>query len=245
MDPRRRRDKAPFPNQRRLPRANTPPHGLYGRGIGAGGIHQGELRRKPVRSVGRSDRDLPSTLAALGCALVSHAGLRSLAMHIDDIGLLTVEPSPRGPVSHWEAPCPRSVEAPTAATCPSEPGCTIAYAGRSLGWIQARSARPRGTAGLEPALLDRFARQCGRLAMRERLEPWSLGRLGQPLRLTGLSAAMRDLDRFVEAASASPLPVLLHGEFGTEKLAAAAAIHCCGRPAGDTLRRGRLQRSRR
>ncbi len=180
-------------------------------------------------SVGRSDRDLPSTLAALGCALVSHAGLRSLAMHIDDIGLLTVEPSPLGPVSDWDAQRPRASRPATEATSPSEPIHAIAYAGRSLGWIQVRSARPRDNAGLEPALLDRFARQCGRLAMRERLEPWSLGRLGQPLRLTGLSAAMRELDRFVEAASASPLPVLLHGEFGTEKLAAAAAIHCCGR----------------
>ena len=42
-------------------------------------------------SVGRSDRDLPATLEALGSALVAHDRLQSLAMRLDDIGTLVVE----------------------------------------------------------------------------------------------------------------------------------------------------------
>lgn len=188
-------------------------------------------------SIGRSCRDLPDTLAALACALVSHGRLETLVMHFDDIGLLTVERQTGGPVSCWEAPAARaaprrrqlakSIKGSAAAEFVHE----ISYAERSLGWMLATTARSGETAGAAPALLDQFARQCGRLVMRDRLEQWSLGRLGQPLRLVGLSSAMRDLDRFIEAASASPHPVLLHGEFGTERLAAAAAIHCFGTQA--------------
>lgn len=179
-------------------------------------------------SLGRSHRDLPATLEALACALVTHGRLESLVMQFDDIGLLTVERQPRGPSSRWAARSASPVEPGTAASLATEPRHEIAYAGRSLGWMQARTARSGDTTGTATDLLDPFARQCSRLVMRDRLEKWSLGRLGQPLRLIGLSAAMRELDRFVEAAAASPLPVLLRGEFGTEKLAAAAAIHCCG-----------------
>jgi len=183
-------------------------------------------------SVGRSYRDLPATLEALACALVSHGRLHSLTMQIDSIGVLSVGRQANGRESCWEAPSalPHETVIPGMQKGLPAAGLTveIPYAGRSLGWMQFRTAGPSDSASPLPDLLPRFARQCGRLVMRDRLEQWSLGRLGQPLRLIGLSSAMRDLDRFVEAASASSLPVLLQGEFGTEKLATAAAIHCCG-----------------
>jgi len=183
-------------------------------------------------SVGRSYRDLPTTLEALACALVAHGRLHSLTMQIDTIGVLSVERQAPGIGSRWEAPSALSPETviPAKQKGLSAAGLTveIPYAGRSLGWMHFRTAGPSDSAKTLADLLSQFARQCGRLVMRDRLEKWSLGRLGQPLRLVGLSAAIRDLDRFVEAACASPLPVLLQGEFGTEKLATAAAIHCCG-----------------
>jgi len=186
-------------------------------------------------SVGRSYRDLPATLEALACALVSHGRLHSLTMQIDSIGVLSVGRQANGRESCWEAPSalPHETVIPGMQKGLPAAGLTveIPYAGRSLGWMQFRTTGPSDSASPLPDLLPRFARQCGRLVMRDRLEQWSLGRLGQPLRLIGLSSAMRDLDRFVEAASASPLPVLLQGEFGTEKLATAAAIHCCGQQA--------------
>ena len=44
------------------------------------------------------------------------------------------------------------------------------------------------------------------------------------------------MDEFVERAAASPLPVLLRGEFGTEKMELAAALHSGGPPAGPVCR---------
>ncbi|MBU2033340.1 MAG: hypothetical protein KKH37_06170, partial [Alphaproteobacteria bacterium] len=64
-------------------------------------------------SVGRSSRDLPATLEALVCALVTHGRLDSLAMQFDDIGLLTVERQDRGLASHWDSRLGRLVETGT------------------------------------------------------------------------------------------------------------------------------------
>jgi DNA-binding NtrC family response regulator len=216
------------PQSLRLRSAIASGHALPGALVGGHVAFTSEsFGERLFESVGRSHRDLPGTLGALACALVSHARLQSLHMHLDDIGSLTVERQTHEPVSHWEAPSEAFATATTVASN-SELDHEISYAGRKLGRMRARTMRACATTGPFPDLLPQFARQCGRLVMRDRLEKWSLGRLGQPLRLIGLSGAMRDLDRFVEIASTSPLPVLLHGEFGTEKLAAAAAIHCSG-----------------
>ncbi|KJV08305.1 hypothetical protein VZ95_18655, partial [Elstera litoralis] len=51
------------------------------------------------------------------------------------------------------------------------------------------------------------------------------GKGRRPYLLTGLSAPIRALDRFLEKAARSPLPVLLNGEFGTETAAVATMIH--------------------
>lgn len=229
--------KAPFPTRRRLRQTGASPHTMSRAPIGGHVAFTKEnFGERLFESVGRSYRDLPATLEALASALVLHGRLHSLTMQVDDIGTLSVERQEPGTVSRWEAPSllPRKMPAQTNternAGWQSEAAFThgILYAGRTLGQMQSWASGPCDAASPMPDLLAQFARQCGRLVMRDRLESWSLGRLGQPLRLIGLSPAMRELDRFVEAASASPLPVLLQGEFGTEKLAAAAAIHCCG-----------------
>ena len=64
--------------------------------------------------VGRSYRDLPATIEALACALVSHGRLEALVMHFDDIGLLTVERQSGRPISHWDAPSIGLVDPGTA-----------------------------------------------------------------------------------------------------------------------------------
>lgn len=183
-------------------------------------------------SVERSYRDLPATLEALAGALVSHARLHSVTMQFDTIGVLCVERQTQGLGSCWDAqtalPSETVIAGRRGGSSATELTVEIRYAGRSLGWMHSRTLAPTNLAVPLLDLLPQFARQCGRLVMRDRLEAWSLGRLGQPLRLVGLSPAMRDLDRFVEATCASSLPVLLQGEYGTEKLATAAAIHCCG-----------------
>ncbi|MBC7905524.1 MAG: sigma 54-interacting transcriptional regulator, partial [Rhodospirillaceae bacterium] len=72
------------------------------------------------------------------------------------------------------------------------------------------------------------ARQLAFLVKRYEVRHWAEQRLGRPLMLVGMSEAVRDLEVFVEKASQSDLPALLHGEFGTETPYLAAAIHCCG-----------------
>ncbi|MFN3536833.1 MAG: hypothetical protein ACK4Y4_05240 [Brevundimonas sp.] len=80
-----------------------------------------------------------------------------------------------------------------------------------------------------PPWLTTFARHCSYLINRHVVRDWCEHRLGHPLLLVGMSGAMRRLDGLMEHAARSDLPVLLCGEFGTEKLPLAAHIHCGGR----------------
>jgi hypothetical protein len=75
----------------------------------------------------------------------------------------------------------------------------ITFAGRSIGTMRTQFEDPRDLDGPLPILLAQFAQQCGRLAKRYQLEHWSRERWGQPLRLVGLSRALRDLDRRIES----------------------------------------------
>ncbi|SRR5579859_29780 len=84
-----------------------------------------------------------------------------------------------------------------------------------------------GRAGA-PALLSELARQCCYLSRRFEARRWMAERFGRPLMLIGLSPEMRELDLFLERAANSELPVLLSGEFGTEKSLLASAIHALG-----------------
>ncbi|WP_161631036.1 AraC family transcriptional regulator [Niveispirillum irakense] len=77
------------------------------------------------------------------------------------------------------------------------------------------------------ALAQVLAQQCTYLMQRHLARGWSRERLNQHWMLAGMSQGMRLLDAFVERAAASSLPVLLHGEFGTEIPLVAAAIHAC------------------
>lgn len=79
-----------------------------------------------------------------------------------------------------------------------------------------------------PALLADLARQCGYLVRRFEARRWMTERFGRPLMLIGLSPEIRELDLFLERAADSELPVLLSGEFGTEKSLLAASIHALG-----------------
>jgi AraC-like DNA-binding protein len=122
----------------------------------------------------------------------------------------------------------------------------VAYADTALGELRVSlrgDARQRSVAH---AALGEFAGHCGRLIKRYEVQRWAAQRLGQPLLLVGMSPPVRALERFVEKASASALPVLIGGEFGTEKAQAAAMIHGggfrrdrpfvqinCAEPAGD------------
>ena len=183
-----------------------------------------------VASVNRSFRDLPELLEGLTRALVIQARLVSLELELDGMWVLRQQRGRQGLASRWQAAALDShvhTAGQDRAGTPFLP-FAITFAGRSIGTLRTQFEDPRDLDGPLPVLLAQFAQQCGRLAKRYQLEHWSRERWGQPLRLVGLSRALRDLDRFIEIAASSPLPVTLRGEFGTEKFQLATAIHCCG-----------------
>ena len=92
-----------------------------------------------------------------------------------------------------------------------------------LAWPQGASHGPAGD-----VLCEAVARQCARLVKRYELQRWAMQRLGRSVLLVGQCPALLELDGFVEKAARCALPVLLAGEFGTEKAALAVAIHGAG-----------------
>ena len=101
----------------------------------------------------------------------------------------------------------------------------LVYGDRALGDLdllwRTEGERRRGA----PPWLPALARQCAFLVNRYAVRDWTARRLGRPLLIVGLSRAMRRLEGLLEHAARSDLPVLLTGEFGTEKLPLAATIH--------------------
>lgn len=63
---------------------------------------------------------------------------------------------------------------------------------------------------------------------RSRLGALTRDRLGHELTLVGVGDAMHRLERYVETVARTELPTLIHGEFGTEKVQVACAIHFGG-----------------
>lgn len=103
----------------------------------------------------------------------------------------------------------------------------ITYAAEPIGEL--RLSWPAGKSGHDwKDVGEEFARRCAYLIKRYHVQSWAAQRLGRPLLLVGVCEALHRLEVFVEKAAHSSLPVLLLGEFGTEKAQLAAAVHCCG-----------------
>ncbi|MCU1067872.1 helix-turn-helix domain-containing protein [Stenotrophomonas maltophilia] len=103
----------------------------------------------------------------------------------------------------------------------------IRYGGEVLGelHLEGEAGRLDGSA---LALGEQFAQRCAHLIKRYEAKDWAEQALSRPLLLVGAGEALKQMDEFVERAAASPLPVLLRGEFGTEKMELAAALHSGG-----------------
>ncbi|CAD7720623.1 Anaerobic nitric oxide reductase transcription regulator NorR [Xanthomonas hydrangeae] len=78
-----------------------------------------------------------------------------------------------------------------------------------------------------PAMLlyRQIATCCAYLAKRDAARALAQGRFGRALSLVGVSEAVWKIDEFVAQAAYSRLPVILRGEFGTEKEHVAVLLH--------------------
>lgn len=105
----------------------------------------------------------------------------------------------------------------------------LQYAGRAMGFIEFE-VTPACALDDEVGQSEcrGLARRCALFAAREYVRDWTQRRLKHGLILVGCSGPLHGVELFVEQAVSSTLPVVIAGEFGTEKPTVAAAIHCLG-----------------
>ncbi|HKR24819.1 MAG TPA: helix-turn-helix domain-containing protein [Allosphingosinicella sp.] len=184
-----------------------------------------------LESINRPFRNLSELLDALMRALAERTPLVAGSLWVRGAGTLQLRRVERKLLSDWVAES-RSVPAPKPRHRPGPLVLPIAYADVPLGEIRLEMDPQPHPSDPETELLRHFARQCGLLIKRYEVRRWSERRLGRPLLLVGMSKALRELESFLEISARGRLPVLLRGEFGTEKAQLAATIHCCG-PTAD------------
>lgn len=137
----------------------------------------------------------------------------------------------RGGRVHLRGPGTSTSDATTAAAGTRARGSgqrlPIRYGGEVLGELQLEGqAGDLDSSAL--ALGEVFAHRCAHLIKRYEAQAWAEQALSRSLLLVGACDALKRMEEFVERAAASRLPVLLRGEFGTEKMELAAALHSCG-----------------
>ena len=182
-----------------------------------------------LESINRPFRDLPELLDALLRALAERTGLAAGALSVRGAGTLQLRMLGGEVVSDWVGESGPPGAEPSCAECgPGWLALPLTYAEAPLGELRLKFEQPPGPADPQTELLRHFARQCGLLIKRYHVSSWSERRLGRPLLLVGLSKSLRELESFLEISARGRLPVLLRGEFGTEKAQLAAMIHCCG-----------------
>ncbi|TWA62526.1 sigma-54-interacting transcriptional regulator [Azospirillum brasilense] len=169
-------------------------------------------------------RSLPDLIGGLMDRLVDRAPLRGGALWLQDMGTLVLAQDRAGGRLCWTA----DGDPNEAAADPEAVVVPITYADAPVGEMRLVLDRAPDGAPPEAPILQDVARQCGYLAKRYEVRRWAERRFGRPLMMVGMSPALRELDAFLEQAAHSALPVLLTGEFGTEKAQLAAAIHGCG-----------------
>jgi AraC-like DNA-binding protein len=182
-----------------------------------------------LESITRPCRNLDDLLGAMMTALAERLPVDAASLFIEDLGTLIVRrtegrvavewlPSDFGPL--FGGGSARIDPRAEALVLP------VRYAETAMGELRVElSARLRDS--VDPQLLKQFAHQCALLVKRYYVRGWAEQRLGRPLLLVGMSRGLRELERFVEISARRLLPVLLRGEFGTEKGQLAASIHCC------------------
>jgi DNA-binding NtrC family response regulator len=101
----------------------------------------------------------------------------------------------------------------------------IAYAGKTIGRIYYTQSASDQRRSVEQNLIATVARYIAYFINRCEIRRWSQERYGRPLTLIGSNRKIHTVEQRIERASRSILPVLIEGEYGTEKLDIAMTIH--------------------
>ncbi|MBT9316586.1 AraC family transcriptional regulator [Leptothoe spongobia] len=78
-------------------------------------------------------------------------------------------------------------------------------------------------------IIAELAKKCGYIIQRQQLEEWTANSPnGNTMSIVGTSPKIHTVEHFIEKATRSNLPVLIEGEFGTNKLSVAVSLHAMG-----------------
>jgi AraC-like DNA-binding protein len=190
-----------------------------------------------LESINRAFQSLPELADALMRALADRTQFVAGSMRLFGVGTLTLGRAEGRLQSDWRSEGAGMVEGRAGwperpPPAPGRAALPILYADALLGEILIELGSPLRPNEAEAELLRHFARHAALLVKRYEVRRWSEQRLGRPLLLVGMSRALREIESFVEISARRRLPVLLRGEFGTEKTQLAATIHCCS-PSAD------------
>lgn len=195
-----------------------------------------------IRGSYHPQHSLAELLQGLLGALAGRVAARRCQLALTGLGTLAFEAAPGQATTGWvgESHPPRNGHhhapaSPAASSIrlPAQAMLPLRYGASVLGELRLEWPAAQPGAAAWRQLCEEFAAHSARLVMRFEAQRWAGQRLGRPLLLIGASEALLRLESFVEMAAFSALPVLLVGEFGTEKALLAAAIHGCGpRAAG-------------
>ncbi|MBM5817439.1 MAG: helix-turn-helix domain-containing protein [Cyanobacteria bacterium K_Offshore_surface_m2_239] len=105
----------------------------------------------------------------------------------------------------------------------------ITYADRIIGRLDYKPAEAGDDRETEQQRLATASRYIAYTIQRKEISRWSQERLGRAYPLIGASKQIHAVEQLIERASRSLLPVLIEGEFGTEKLSIAISLHASGK----------------
>ncbi|KVK98715.1 helix-turn-helix domain-containing protein [Burkholderia cepacia] len=180
-----------------------------------------------LQSVYRSYRTLPELIEPMMLALIGKLGVPAASIWLRDVGTLKLGYNGDTVDFAWVGDGSRGRDRHDLHDGDFARFAVI-YAGEQIGELRLPEPDTSADADSRRELGTQFARWCALLSMRYEVQRWTRARLGRPLLLVGISKALQQMEVFVERASRSTLPVLLAGEFGTEKIPLAVALHCNG-----------------
>lgn len=101
----------------------------------------------------------------------------------------------------------------------------ITYGNKTIGTLFCRQSSLGDKREAEQRILAVACQYIAYAIQRYEVGRWSQERFGRDFALVGVSKKLHEIEQLIERLSSSILPVLIDGEFGTEKLNIAIAIH--------------------